>query len=102
MTTENKKLVSLLEKEFGPLSFSSFMRAARSSLGLTQVEMAKKLKIAAGTLCDIEKGRQVVSLRLAKKIAAISGLSIPVAIEAAMQDQLKKAGLVYKIKIVLG
>ncbi len=100
MSTVNKKLVPLLEKEFGPLSFSNFIRAARSSLGLTQVEMAKKLKIAAGTLCDIEKGRQLVSLKLAKKIAQISGLSIPLAIEAAMQDQLKKAGLRLKIKIV--
>lgn len=100
MSTESKKLVPLLEKEFGPLSFSSFMRAARSSLGLTQVEMAKKLKIAAGTLCDIEKGRQLVGLRLAKKIATLAGLSVPLAIEAAVQDQLKKAGLTYKIKIV--
>ena len=100
MSTENKKLIPLLEKEFGPLSFSSFMRVARSSLGLTQVEMAKKLKIAAGTLCDIEKGRQLVSLRLAKKIAMLAGLSVPLAIEAAVQDQLKKAGLTYKIRIV--
>ena len=99
-TEKNNKLVPFLEKEFGPLSFSSFMRAARSSLGLTQVEMARRLKITAGTLCDIEKGRQLVSLRLAKKIAALSGLSVPIAIEAAMQDQLRKAGLTYKIKII--
>ena len=70
MSTENKKLVPFLEKEFGPLSFSSFMRAARSSLGLTQVEMARRLKITAGTLCDIEKYRVARETPRARQMSA--------------------------------
>ncbi len=38
-------------------------------MGVTQVQMAKKLGITKGTLCDIEKGRQLVSATFAVKVA---------------------------------
>jgi len=62
-------------------------------------EMAKKLKMARGTLCDIEKGRQIVSPQLAVKIAKICKFPNVIAVQLAVQDQLRKANLKYKVKI---
>ena len=89
MTTKNLK--TLLEKELGPLTFGMFLRSARTSLGLSQAEMARTLGMSRGTLCDIEKGRQLVSIQLAKKIARKAGFSETVAIKACIEDQLTKA-----------
>lgn len=86
-----KKLGALLEKEMGPLTFGMFVRAMRTTLGLSQTAMARKLGLSRGTLCDIEKGRQFVSITLAKKIAKKAGFSETVAIKTCIQDQLNKA-----------
>jgi DNA-binding XRE family transcriptional regulator len=97
----NKRLKPLLEKEFGPLTFGVFLRAARGSLDLTQTEMAENLGIAKGTLCDIEKGRQLVSPALAVKIARMAGLSEAMAVQACLQDQLKKARISLDVDLVV-
>ena len=94
-----KRLTPLLEKELGHLTFGMFLRVARTSLDLTQTEMAKKLGISKGTLCDVEKGRQLVSPALAKKIAKKTGLSQTLAIKASLQDQLRKAHIHLKVEI---
>lgn len=88
-----KKLLPLLEKEIGELTFGMFLRVARQNLELSQSEMAKRLKVSRGTLCDIEKGRQIVSPALASKIAKAAGLSEVLAVKTCLQDQLKKAKL---------
>lgn len=93
MTT--KSLTKKLEAEVGPLTFGMFLRVSRNNLDLSQQKMADLLKMAKGTLCDIEKGRQLVSVALAKKIAKKAGLSEVMAIEACFVDQLKKS----KIKL---
>jgi DNA-binding XRE family transcriptional regulator len=95
--TTNKRLISVLEKDIGPISFGMYLRAARTAKDLSQVDMAKFLGISRGTLCDIEKGRQLVSPALAIKIAKKAGLSTSVAVKACLQDQLNKA----KIKMTV-
>ena len=77
-----------------------FLRVARTTLDLTQAEMAKQLGIAKGTLCDMEKGRQPVSVALASKIARKAGLSEKLAVQACLQDQLDKAKVKMKVEIV--
>ncbi len=94
-----KSYGSKLKKELGPLTFALFMRAARTSMDLSQFEMAQKLKMAAGTVCDIEKGRQLVSPALAAKISKTAGLCVPQAIEASFRDQLRKAKLNFEVKV---
>jgi DNA-binding XRE family transcriptional regulator len=66
---------------------------------LTQVEMATFLKISKSSLCDIEKGRQQVSLELASKIAKKCGLSEVVAIEAALKDLVYRSGLKLDVEV---
>ena len=90
-------LLPLLERQTGPLTFGMFLRSARTSRDLTQAAMARKLGISRGTLCDIEKGRQLVSPTLALKIAKIAGMSTTIAVKACLQDQLNKA----KIKLTV-
>lgn len=87
-----KKRASLVfEKEIGAATFGTFLRAARVSMDATQAEMAKTLGVSKSVICDIEKGRQLVSPTLAYKIARKAGLSEKLAIKLCLQDQLKKA-----------
>lgn len=95
-----KKLSPILEKKHGPVTFALFLRAARESLELSQTEMAQKLGMTKGTLCDLEKGRQLVSVSLAKKIANKAKLSVALAIKACIQDQLNKANVHLTFKLV--
>lgn len=62
--------------------------------------MAKKLGVARGTLCDIEKGRQLVTTTLAVKVAKKAGLSEELAVRACLQDQVNKVNLKKKVELV--
>ena len=92
MTTD-KKFKSKFERELGPLSFAQFMLASRTSLGLTQEQFGKKLGTSRANICDIEKGRQIVSAEFAVRVAKKSGLSEKLALQACLQDQVSKTGV---------
>lgn len=95
-----KSADKILEEMVGPVNFGMFVRACRTTMDLTQVQMAKKLKMARGTLCDIEKGRQLVSPKLAIKIAKTAGMHERFALELCLADHLKKQKIKYKIKVL--
>ncbi len=97
MSTKNMQ--SVLERDLGPMTFAMFLRSMRTTLGLTQSAMARKLKMSRGTLCDLEKGRQLVSVGLAKKIAKKAGFSVTLAIQACIQDQLNKANVKLHVEL---
>lgn len=103
MSTKNvkqgKKLIALLERELGHMSFGGFLRGARASKDMSQVEMATLLGIARSTLCDIEKGRHLVSPVMAAKIAKVCGLSMELAVTLAFQDQLDRANLKLRVAV---
>lgn len=94
-----KSLIKILKRDLGDISFGGFLRAARTIRDLSQKDMADFLGISKSSLCDIEKGRQIVSINLASKIAKNCGLSEELAIEAAIQDQLYKSGMKFEVKI---
>ena len=95
-----KSLLPILKQDVGPLTFGMYLRATRTSINLTQTQMAKKLGIARGTLCDIEKGRQLVSPALALRVAKKAGLSADLAIKACLQDQVDKVGLKKRVELI--
>jgi DNA-binding XRE family transcriptional regulator len=97
--TTNKKARDVLDRDLGPLTFGSFLRAARTSKDMNQTEMAKFLSVTKSTLCDIEKGRQLVSPALASRIARKCGLSEVVAVETALMDQLRKAKIKMSVRV---
>ena len=98
MTTK-KKAMDLLEKEIGPMNFGKFLKAARTALDLTQEKMGRKLGVSKSVVCDIEKGRQLVGVKLAIKIAKKAKFSEKVAVQLCLQDQLDKAKTGMKVEM---
>lgn len=94
-----KRAVDLLNKEVGALTFGVFLRSARLAMELTQVEMAEMLGVAKTMICDIEKGRQLVSPKLAIKIAKRAKLSERLAVKLCLQDQLNKANIKMRVEV---
>ena len=88
-----------LDRDVGPLSFASFMRVARNSLNLTQAELGRKLGLSRANICDIEKGRHLVSTELAVKVARNAGFPEKMALQACLQDQVRKAGSEAKVEV---
>lgn len=97
MNIRNAKLA--FEKVNGPFSFATYMLGIRTTLDLSQVEMAKKMGISKSALCEIEKGRTLVSAETAVRYARKAGFSETAALEACFQDQLKKAKIKKRIRI---
>jgi transcriptional regulator with XRE-family HTH domain len=94
-----KSLEKVLEKRLGPMSFGGYLLGARTMQDKTQKQMADFLGIPKAMLCDIEKGRQFVSIDLAYKIAKKCGISEVVAVEFAVRDQIKRSGLKLSVQI---
>lgn len=97
--TIDRKFKLRLDEEFGPLSFAVFMRVARTALGLTQEQIGKRLGLSRSNVCDIEKGRHLVSTDLAIKVARKAGLPEKLALQACLQDQVRKAGSTAKVEV---
>ncbi len=93
------KFKAKLEKELGPITFAMFMRVTRNSLGLTQEAYGRKVGMSRANVCDIEKGRQLVSAELALKVARKAGFPEKFALQVCLQDQVRRAGIDAKIAI---
>lgn len=90
-----------LESKLGPLTFGHFVRVWRERHDWTQVQAARALGMSKATLCDIEKGRQLVSVVLARRIAKRLRASERVALECCLQDQMRKAKVQrWRVKLV--
>jgi DNA-binding XRE family transcriptional regulator len=68
-------------------------------MGLTQETFGKKLGLSRANVCDLEKGRHIASIELALKIARKAGLSEKMAIQACLQDLVRKAGAEVKVAV---
>jgi DNA-binding XRE family transcriptional regulator len=99
MNIKSADAIKFFEKKYGPYHFGISIVGMRVNADLSQTQLAKKLKISRGTLCDIEKGRQPVSIKLALKIAKIAGFPEKMVIQEWMQDQLERVNLKYKVKL---
>ena len=95
----DRKFKAKFEVQVGPVSFALFMRVARNLLGLTQKEFSSMLDLSVANVCDIEKGRQLVSTLLAVKVAKKAQLPEKMALQACLQDQVRKAGSVAKVAV---
>ena len=93
------KASRLVKNDAGELTFGVFLKAARTGSAITQTQMGEKLGVTTSVICDIEKGRQLVSPSLAMKIAKKAKLSEKLAVQLCLQDQLRKAGVQMKVKI---
>jgi transcriptional regulator with XRE-family HTH domain len=103
MTTKKLKgySASKLENEVlgGPLSFGMAVEALRTRDELSQAEFARLLHVSRQYLCDVEKGRRLVSPEQAAKFAKAFGHPPEVLVRLALQDAVTASGLKLKVSV---
>jgi antitoxin HigA-1 len=83
----------------GPLTLGLAIESLRKGETLSQEACAKRLKISKSHLCDVEKGRKLVSPERAAKWARLLGYPESVLVQLALQAELDVAGLKYTVAI---
>ena len=103
-TRKNDELIpagEMMEKMLGPLTFGMYVRSWRGINDWSQVDTAKKLGVTKSRLSDIEAGRSLVSVELARAIAKKLRAPETQAIECCLEDQLRKARVAkWHVKLV--
>ena len=101
MTT--KKLKDATDRFFHDLlgreSLAKTLVAIRITDEYSLTSFAKKLGISKQTLCDVEKGRTLVSPERARRFAKKLGYSEKVFVTLAVQDLLAKSGMNYRVEL---
>jgi antitoxin HigA-1 len=99
-TSTKSEAVRFFEKlNGGPLTFGQMIESIRLCDEISQVGLAKKMKISRAHLCDIEKGRRTVSAERAAQFARVLGYSVNQFIATALEDQLRRAGLKVRVRL---
>lgn len=101
MSTKKKSAaMAFLEKVAGrSLTLAGLLEASRLSEEKSLAAFAQKLGISASHLCDIEKGRKAISPARAAEFAEKLDMSKTQFIRLALQDELNRSGLKYKVSI---
>ncbi len=81
------------------LDLGGLLESLRLGEELSQVTFARKLGISASHLCDIEKGRKIVSPERAARFAKVLGRSPEQFVRLALQGMVDEAGLKLKIDV---
>ena len=85
------------DERLAVMTLASFLSYWRENAEMTQVAFAKNLGISPANLCDIEKGRQIVSPKKAAQIAKKIGYSETVLVELVINEQLAAEGLKLRV-----
>ncbi len=103
MTTKRSKksLASDLEDKLlgGPLSFGEAVESLRARDEITQAALAKKIGISRQYLCDVEKGRRLVSPEQAARFAKAFGHPPSLFVQLALQDSVRASGLKLRVAV---
>lgn len=97
MTTRRAK--KAIREIAGPISFGDMLLSLRMSRELSQVVFSEILGVSKQDLCNIEKGRKIVSVERAKNFAESLGMPPRVFAKYALQDQLTLAGIEGEVEI---
>lgn len=81
------------------LSLAKLIWSIRQSDNISQVDFANKLKITKQHLCNIERGRNSISPKLAANYAKILGYSKEQFIRLALQDLVDRDGLNVEVEV---
>ena len=91
----------LLKKIRGhTLVFGELIQSLRKCDNLSQNDLAKKLKMSRAHLCDIEKGRRMISPERAAQFARVMGYSVEQFIALAIETQLRQAGFNFQVELI--
>jgi|GEM_PF-644840 len=91
--------LSDLEKEYGPLTFGEALQSYRLGEEISLSDMADKIGISPQSLCDIEKGRRIPTPKRAAKLAQLIGEPEIFWVKLALQDELRKDNLNFKVSL---
>ncbi len=83
----------------GPITLGKLIESIRLGEDLSQVDLAKKLKISRSHLNDIEKGNKAVSPMRAARFAKALGHSEERFVELSLQSLIDEAGLKLKVAV---
>jgi transcriptional regulator with XRE-family HTH domain len=83
----------------GPIGLGALIEAIRQAEEETQTQFAARLGVSRSHLCDIEKGRKVVSPERAARFAELLGYSPDQFVRLALQDSVNRTGLRYTVQL---
>jgi len=89
----------LEELRGGPLTFGQMIESIRHADDISQVELARRMKISRAHLCDVEKGRRTVHPERAAAFAHVLGYSVNQFVAVAVEDELRKAGFAVRVRL---
>lgn len=99
-TRKKSDTMRFLEQLTGrPLTLGGLLQSIRVGEEMSQAAFAKKLRISPSHLCDIEKGRKVVSPERAVRFAATLGRSKQQFVRLALQGLVDETGLKLKVDV---
>jgi transcriptional regulator with XRE-family HTH domain len=81
------------------LTFGAAVEGLRVGEDFTQADFARKLGFSRQYLCDVEKGRRLVSPDQAARFAKAFGRPPDVLVELALQDAVRASGLRLKVTV---
>ena len=81
-------------------SFGMLIRNYRGRTGKTQSEVAKLIGASKQYVSDLENERKTVSIKKAAEIAKALKMSQKAYVQMAINDQIKKANLKFRIEVV--
>jgi len=83
----------------GPLTFGAAVEGLRVGDEISQAAFARKLGISRQYLCDVEKGRRLVSPEQAARFAKAFGHPPSVLVRLALQDAVSASGLKLTVSV---
>lgn len=99
-TPMSDKSLAFLENLTGKkMTLGNLLWSIRESEAMSQFEFSKLLHISRQYLCDIERGRRIVSTKAAAEFANKLGYSPKQFIRLAIQDDLHKNGFYFDVEI---
>jgi transcriptional regulator with XRE-family HTH domain len=97
---KKSKTIKKLEKIAGEeLTISSLIRSTRLGMELSQEKFGELLGVGRAYICDIEKGRTVVSVEQAVVFAKKLGKSEIVFVKLSLDEQCRRIGLNYHVEL---
>jgi transcriptional regulator with XRE-family HTH domain len=100
VSTMSEKSIAFLEELTNKkLTVGSLLWSLRECEEMSQAAFAKKLRISRQYLCDVERGRRIVSPKTAADFADRLGYSRIQFIRLALQDELNKYGFRFDVDI---
>jgi len=69
MSTKSKARKYIEKLNDGPITFGQYVEAHRLCDDLSQTDLARRMRVSRAYLCDVEKGRRLVSVERAAGFA---------------------------------